>query len=415
MVENPDLRPGATLAALAAIERFQLFISTTFDELIHDLLAGVVEKSRTARQERFEKEEAARLAEAERKAKEKAEKETRTTRRRARTVVITVSAALALAVIVAIIGFVQYGKAVAAKRKAVAAKHDAQEASRRATAALEEAKRAKFAADQAAERATSALAQVKKEKSAAEDLIRFMQYDLRDTLGKLGHLEMMKAINGRIMKYYEDHSPEAGDVDALRERGTALVAQGNLFLAQGDLASALKSYRDSLDIADKLAKQDPSNARWQRDLSLSYEDVGDVLKAQGNLDGALKSYRDDLAIAEKLAKQDPSNAEWQRDLSVVVNGTKGPIPPAMLGDHPSTLPSSPLSTSVLASLQSHVDVHRFIDLEDESTRVFHPPRDIGHRKFCPRRQRIGLRLQADRDGHLVIATMNPQHAMHVDF
>ncbi len=34
MVEDPDLRPGATLSALAAIEGFQLFISTTFDPLL---------------------------------------------------------------------------------------------------------------------------------------------------------------------------------------------------------------------------------------------------------------------------------------------------------------------------------------------------------------------------------------------
>lgn len=33
-VEDPDLRPGITLAALAAIEGFQLFISTTFDSLL---------------------------------------------------------------------------------------------------------------------------------------------------------------------------------------------------------------------------------------------------------------------------------------------------------------------------------------------------------------------------------------------
>jgi hypothetical protein len=33
-VEDPDLRPGITLAALAAIEGFQLFISTTFDPLL---------------------------------------------------------------------------------------------------------------------------------------------------------------------------------------------------------------------------------------------------------------------------------------------------------------------------------------------------------------------------------------------
>jgi hypothetical protein len=72
-------------------------------------------------------------------------------------------------------------------------------------------------------------------------------------------------------------------------------------------------WRDSLPIAEKLSKQDPSNADWQRDLSVSYEKVGDVLSAQGDLVGALKSYRDSLPIAEKLSKQDASNAGWQNN------------------------------------------------------------------------------------------------------
>jgi hypothetical protein len=38
--------------------------------------------------------------------------------------------------------------------------------------------------------------------------------------------------------------------------------------------------------------------------------------AQGKLDEALKSYRDSLAIAERLAAADPSNTRWQRDLSI---------------------------------------------------------------------------------------------------
>jgi hypothetical protein len=36
---------------------------------------------------------------------------------------------------------------------------------------------------------------------------------------------------------------------------------------QGDLAGALKSYRDSLEIREKLAKQDQSNAGWQGNLA----------------------------------------------------------------------------------------------------------------------------------------------------
>ncbi len=41
---------------------------------------------------------------------------------------------------------------------------------------------------------------------------------------------------------------------------------------------------------------------------------GDVLKAQGNLPGALKAYRDSLAIREKVSTSDPDNAERRRDL-----------------------------------------------------------------------------------------------------
>jgi tetratricopeptide (TPR) repeat protein len=163
------------------------------------------------------------------------------------------------------------------------------------------------AADKARQQAEAA-------KTAADELITFMQYDLSESLGKVGRLDMMSAINGRIRKYYEDHPPEAGDLDALRERSVALNQQGDILGAQGDLAGALTSYRDSLAIRDKLAKQDPGNAEWQRDLSVSYDRVGDVQRAQGDLAGALTSYRDSLAIRDKLAKQDPGNAQWQGDL-----------------------------------------------------------------------------------------------------
>jgi hypothetical protein len=41
-----------------------------------------------------------------------------------------------------------------------------------------------------------------------------------------------------------------------------------------------------------------------------------VLVAQGNLPEALKSFRDGLAIKDRLAKADPGNAGWQRDLII---------------------------------------------------------------------------------------------------
>lgn len=67
---------------------------------------------------------------------------------------------------------------------------------------------------------------------------------------------------------------------------------------------------------DRLAKSDPGNAGWQRDLSVSHNRIGDVLVAQGNLPAALDSYKAALAIADRLAKADPGNAGWQRDLAL---------------------------------------------------------------------------------------------------
>ena len=96
----------------------------------------------------------------------------------------------------------------------------------------------------------------------------------------------------------------------------SFIKVGDVQVAQGDLAGALKSYRDSLGIRERLAKSGPGNAGWQRELSVPFEKVGDVQKEQGDLAGALKSYRDSLGIRERLAKSDPGNAGWQRDLSV---------------------------------------------------------------------------------------------------
>jgi tetratricopeptide (TPR) repeat protein len=90
---------------------------------------------------------------------------------------------------------------------------------------------------------------------------------------------------------------------------------GEVLAAQGKLEEALKAYRDGLAIRERLAA-DRSNTVWQRNLSVSYNKVGEVLVKQGKLEEALTAYRDSLAIRERLAAADRSNTEWQRDLAV---------------------------------------------------------------------------------------------------
>jgi hypothetical protein len=71
-----------------------------------------------------------------------------------------------------------------------------------------------------------------------------------------------------------------------------------------------------ITIAEGLAKRDPANTEWQRDLFVSKAKIGDVLLAQGDGPGALAEYQAGLTIAEGLAKRVPANTKWQVDVAV---------------------------------------------------------------------------------------------------
>ena len=89
--------------------------------------------------------------------------------------------------------------------------------------------------------------------------------------------------------------------------------------AQHAFAHALQTYQTSLDVIGRLAAAYPDNAEWQRDVSVTQDRVGDTQKALGNLPESLASYQAGLAIRDRLVKADPNNAGWQRDLSISYN------------------------------------------------------------------------------------------------
>ena len=159
-------------------------------------------------------------------------------------------------------------------------------------------------------------------------------------------------------------APRSGNTDWQRDLSVSHDKIGDVLVAQGDRAGALDAYRaepGDRRVAGRAAirltprgsatsrsatrtsatcwwrramspahsrptarfcpprdarRADPANTEWQRDLSVSHNNIGDVLVAQGDVAGALAAYRASLAIGETLAARDPANTEWQRDLSV---------------------------------------------------------------------------------------------------
>ena len=126
----------------------------------------------------------------------------------------------------------------------------------------------------------------------------------------------LKSYDGSFVMIARLTKSDPSNAEWQRHMSVSYNKLGNVQVARGDLAGALTSYRDGLAIMDRLALSNPSNAGWRHDLSISYERVGTVQIEQGDLAGALTSYRNGLAITHQLAKYDLGNAGWQFDLGI---------------------------------------------------------------------------------------------------
>ena len=69
---------------------------------------------------------------------------------------------------------------------------------------------------------------------------------------------------------------------------------------------ALQSYQEALKLSEALAKADPNDAQAQRDLSVSYNKLGDVHLRLGATDQALQSYQRAWSCARRWPRPTPT-------------------------------------------------------------------------------------------------------------
>lgn len=150
----------------------------------------------------------------------------------------------------------------------------------------------------------------------AESVLEFLLYDLREALEPVGRLDIIEWVEQRVDEYYRQLGVDLSESRTLRNQAMAALRAGEFARDRGDLDQALTEYRACLRILEFLGTSDPSNAVWQRDLSLTHSRIGSVLMAQGNLPGAQTEYRVALAIAKKMVATNPSRVIYQRELSL---------------------------------------------------------------------------------------------------
>ncbi|MCI4665926.1 MAG: TIR domain-containing protein [Neomegalonema sp.] len=161
----------------------------------------------------------------------------------------------------------------------------------------------------------------------AEPENTLFQRDVSVSLERIGNLRLRRgeadaALTGheealRIRRKLAKAAPE--NTQFQRGVSVSLGRIGDLRLRRGEADAALAAYEEGLAIARKLAKAAPENTLFQRDVSLSLMRIGDLRLRRGAADAALAAlaaYEEGLAINRKLARAEPENTQFQRDVSV---------------------------------------------------------------------------------------------------
>ena len=125
----------------------------------------------------------------------------------------------------------------------------------------------------------------------------------------------------RIAEKFAEKFPE--DPQMQRDLSVSYERLGDIAKARNDYSAAERYYAKALEIRERLAEKYPDDPNLQRDLSFSYNKLGDIAKARNNYNAAEGYYAKALEIGERLAEKYPEDPNLQRDLSVSYNKLGG--------------------------------------------------------------------------------------------
>jgi non-specific serine/threonine protein kinase/serine/threonine-protein kinase len=96
--------------------------------------------------------------------------------------------------------------------------------------------------------------------------------------------------------------------------------QGNSYNSNlGDTEGALVSYRKSLEIRERLVRENPASLALQNDLASGYGGLADINSAVGNLAEAAKGYQRAIVIRRQLQSSNPADEPNRSALAELYN------------------------------------------------------------------------------------------------
>ena len=131
--------------------------------------------------------------------------------------------------------------------------------------------------------------------------------DCLEVLGRQRQAVALAALASEVLETLPVHHPSYW-----------LIAdqEASAHLALAQTSRAFQRYEAMQRFLEGKAKAEPDRADYQRDLSVSYNKMGDLYGALGQGEQAREAYAKALAIAERLAKAEPDRADVQVDLVI---------------------------------------------------------------------------------------------------
>ena len=154
-----------------------------------------------------------------------------------------------------------------------------------------------------------------------------LQRDLSSSYGKLVILysqqgedtaseKMMTAAEtgAAFTKQLAEAHPD--DAQIQRDLSVSYSNLGDAHQQIGNQQAALDAFKQSLDISTRLAEKSPDDPQTQRDVFNDYVRLGNIYAQRGEMSEAISMQDKAMAIAERLARLDPENMKTQSMLAM---------------------------------------------------------------------------------------------------
>lgn len=142
----------------------------------------------------------------------------------------------------------------------------------------------------------------------ALELIDYILGDLHEKLDPIARLDILDSTSDRVHRYFSV-AGEAARADWLLEaRAWDITAE--VRFSQGRPREAAAAARQSLALAEPLARRDPGDDEARLEVGRGHNHLGMADQAAGDFAAALRQYRTSEAILDGLVTKHPARSDW---------------------------------------------------------------------------------------------------------